>query len=77
MEEAQQRSALKGKAFLKLPDVYTHETIPVTTANIPQEEDIKKWPYLQKLDLACIDAGIGLLIGVDAPKAMEPLSHKQ
>lgn len=68
-----QVAALKGKAFLKLPDVYTHETIPVTTANIPQEEDIKKWPYLQKLDLARIDAGIGLLIGVDAPKAMEPL----
>lgn len=65
-------AALKGNTFLKLPDVYTHKSIPVTKENIPKEEDIRKWPYLEEVDLTPIDASTGLLIGVNAPKAMEP-----
>lgn len=40
--------------------------------NIPKMEDIKRWPYLKVVDLTLINADIGLLIGVDAPKAIEP-----
>ncbi|KAK0142765.1 hypothetical protein N1851_019297 [Merluccius polli] len=65
-------AALKGNGYLKLPDVYTHKSIPVTQENIPKNEDIRKWPYLDEVDLTPIDASIGLLIGVNAPKAMEP-----
>lgn len=45
--------------------------IPVTKENIPKEEDLRKWPYLSD-ELTPIDASIELLIGVNAPKAMEP-----
>ena len=65
-------AALNSNTFLKLPDVYTQKAIPVTRDNIPKEEDIRKWTYLNEVDLTPIDAGIGLLIGVNAPKAMEP-----
>ena len=65
-------AALKGNEYLKLPDVYTHKSIPVTQENIPKNEDIRKWPYLNEVDLTPINASIGLLIGVNAPKAMEP-----
>lgn len=62
-------AALKENVYLKLPDVYTQKTIPVTKENIPKEEDLRKWPYLNGVELT---ASIGLLIGVNAPKALEP-----
>lgn len=66
-------AALKGNACIQLPEVYMHQSIPVTRENISKEDDIKKWPYLQEVDLTPINASIGLLIGGNAPKAMEPL----
>lgn len=48
-----------------------HKSIPVTKVNIPQEEDIRKWPYLEDGDLTPINASTGLFIGVNVPKAME------
>lgn len=65
-------AALKENTYLKLPDVYTQKSIPVTKDNIPKKEDLRKWPYLRDVDLTPIDASIGLLIGVNAPKALEP-----
>ncbi len=35
-------AALKSDTFIKLPDVYTHKSIPITKENIPKEEDIRK-----------------------------------
>lgn len=65
-------SALTENAYLKLPDVYTQKSIPITKDSIPKEEDIRKWPYLKEVELSLIDASIGLLIGVNVPKALEP-----
>ena len=65
-------AGLEENAFLRLPDVYTHESIPVTHKNIPSQEDIQKWPYLNNVLVKRINADIGLLIGVNAPKALEP-----
>ncbi len=65
-------AALKGDAYLTLPDVYTQSIIPVTKDNVPKLEDLKRWSYLKDVDLTPIDAGVGLLIGVNAPKALEP-----
>lgn len=58
--------------FLKLPDVFTQTSIPVTYDNIPKDTNIKAWPYLKEVYLTPIDASIGLLIGVNAPRALEP-----
>lgn len=51
-------AALKEpNTFLKLPDVFTQESIPVNKDNIPTEEDIRKWPYLKDIELTPIKRG--------------------
>ncbi len=35
-------------------------------------KDIRKWPYLQDVDMPTINAEVGLLIGINVPKLMEP-----
>lgn len=65
-------AALKGSEFLKLPDVFSQMSIPVTKNNIPTEEDLKEWPYLKEVELESINASIGLLIGANAPRVLEP-----
>ncbi|XP_052378933.1 uncharacterized protein LOC127931174 [Oncorhynchus keta] len=63
---------VEGDTFLALPKVYTQNKIPVTRGNIPTQKDLKRWPYLKEVQLKEIDADVELLIGVNAPKAMEP-----
>ena len=56
--------------------MFLQKSIPVAKDNIPTEEDLKKWPNLKKLEkLETIKANIGQMIGANAPKVMEPLSH--
>ena len=57
---------------MDLPDVYTQRNIPVTKENIQSEDDIRKRLYLKDVELTQINAGVGLLIGVNTPKALEP-----
>ncbi len=64
--------SLDGKEFIKLPDVYTQKEIPVDKEHIPKQKDIRKWPYLQDVDMPTINAEVGLLIGINVPKLMEP-----
>ena len=65
--------SLDGNDFIELPEVFTQHTIPVNRLNIPSKEDIKQWPYLDEVKLKFIGAEVNLLIGVNVPKAMEPL----
>lgn len=65
-------SALDSNEYLELPEVYSHSAIPVKAENIPDQEDIKQWPYLHQVKLPRIKAEIGLLIGNNVPKALEP-----
>jgi hypothetical protein len=65
-------AGLKGNTFIQLPDVFSQESIPVCKDNIPTEEDLKEWPYLKDVELEPIEASIGLLIGANAPKVLEP-----
>ncbi|KAK0135655.1 hypothetical protein N1851_028490 [Merluccius polli] len=46
--------------------------MPVSTLNIPRQADIDPWPYLKDVKLHDIHASVDLLIGTDAPKALEP-----
>ena len=61
--------------WLNLPPVYTRENIPVDIEEVATRENIKSWDDLtviaEKLPYAA-DIGIGLLIGVDCAKALEP-----
>ena len=65
--------SLDGNSFIELPEVFTQNAIPVSQENIPTETDIKGWPYLKDVHLRPIKAEVGLLIGANVPKAMEPL----
>lgn len=42
--------------------------------NLPtlDEHELRKWLHLKDVEIARIDAGVELLIGVNAPKALEP-----
>ena len=58
--------------FLDLPHIYTQPTLPVGQEHIPQQKDLKAWPNLSGINMPELDAGISLLIGNSAPKALEP-----
>ncbi len=63
---------LEENTYIDLPTVLTQRHLPVKDGNIPRQEDIEKWPYLYDVRLPHIEAAVGLLIGVNAHKAMEP-----
>ncbi|KAK0133432.1 hypothetical protein N1851_031063 [Merluccius polli] len=56
----------------KTMQTYTQSRIPVTKSNIPNQRALSKWPYLRNVNISTINAGIDLLIGTNAPKAIEP-----
>ncbi|KAK2903738.1 hypothetical protein Q8A73_010395 [Channa argus] len=63
---------LNSNTFIELKEVFSQKAIPVSRNNIPRQEDIDKWPHLKGVQVPLIDAAIGLLIGTDAAKMMEP-----
>ena len=54
--------------FVDLPSVFSVPKLPVSN----DSEDVISFPYLRDLQIQTIDADIGLLIGCDIPKALEP-----
>ena len=66
-------SSMDGNQFVELSEVYSQKDIPVTKDNIPRQEDIDSWPHLKEVRIPSIQAEVGLLIGANVPKAMEPL----
>ncbi len=65
-------SALFENNFIALPDVYTQTSMPVNKHNIPIQSEVSKWLYLKGVLLPTIEADIGLLIGTNASKLLEP-----
>ncbi|KAL0164586.1 hypothetical protein M9458_040339, partial [Cirrhinus mrigala] len=63
---------LEEQDYIQLPTVYTQPDIPAKKANIPQKKDLEKWSYLSRVHLPTFESEVGLLIGVNAYKAMEP-----
>ncbi len=57
---------------VNLPTVYSTPTLPVSTRDMAQQEDLAHWPHLQDLVLPQIEAEVGLLIGSDAAQAFIP-----
>lgn len=47
--------------------------MPVEKSNIPQQQDLEKWPHLKHVCLPEIDAEVEILIGTDVSSALEPL----
>ncbi len=69
-------SAIDGTNPLTLPKAYTQE-IPITRDQIPTPEMIQRWQHLRHLTHQIpkyrSDLDIGILIGSNCPKALEPL----
>nr|XP_055059768.1 uncharacterized protein LOC129443292 [Misgurnus anguillicaudatus] len=65
-------SSLNGKVFYGLPEVYTQKQMPVSPANIVEQKDLTKWPYLDGIYIPHIQAEVELLIGTNASKLLEP-----
>ncbi|XP_059931369.1 uncharacterized protein LOC132474599 [Gadus macrocephalus] len=65
-------SALNENNFIALPEVYTQKSMPVDTDSILKTEELARWPYLSEIQIPKIKAEVELLIGNNAPKAIEP-----
>ncbi|XP_035986796.1 uncharacterized protein LOC118560149 [Fundulus heteroclitus] len=65
-------SEINGSHFYQLPIVFTQKEMPVSTDNIISEEELSKWSYLKDINFPRIYAGVGLLVGTNASKLMEP-----
>ena len=58
--------------FVEFPTVFSTPKLPVSEESIPRQEGVNMYPHLKGIQLPKIDACIGLLIGNDVPKALEP-----
>lgn len=65
-------SDINGVNVLELPPVYTQPTLPASRTDVISPEDIENYPYLSDIELPRIDSDVGILIGVNVPRAMEP-----
>ncbi|KAL4008773.1 hypothetical protein ACER0C_002625 [Sarotherodon galilaeus] len=65
-------SSLENCNFIELQEVFSQKAIPADKRNIPLQADVDKWPHLKRVRIPYINAEIGLLIGTNVPRAMEP-----
>ena len=65
---------LNDEQSVKLPNVYTQRSIPADEADIITEDDISKWPYLNKVHISKANkkTQVGILIGNNVPEVFEP-----
>ena len=65
---------LEGENVLQLPKAYVQDKIPASRDDIPTQAEIDKWGYLKEVNIRNLDlvTDIGLLIGINVPKASEP-----
>lgn len=65
-------AGLESSQFHPLPEVITQKQMPVTTDDMVKPQDLREWPYLSKVHMPSIQAEVDLLIGINAPKLLEP-----
>ena len=69
-------SDMDGDNSIKLPRTYTRKEIPASKEEIPRPEWIRNWSHLHRIvddvPVFLSDVEIGLLIGSNCPKAIEP-----
>ena len=58
--------------MIELPLVFSTPKLPVSSESVLRQEDVDRWPHLKGVTVAEINADVGLLIGHDVPKALEP-----
>ncbi|XP_054772959.2 uncharacterized protein LOC129280991 [Lytechinus pictus] len=64
----------KDTEIVKLPRVYTRESINVKESHIAKMEDIRGWNHLEGINIPIVTQHeVGLLIGQDVPGALIPI----
>ena len=63
--------------FIELPLVFSTPVLPISSESIPRQEDVDRWSHLKGIRIAELNARVGLLIGHDVPKALEPKEVKE
>ena len=70
------RSSRLGNDFISLPKVYKQDSLPLDINEVPSLRMLLKWPHLHRLISEMPerneDIPIGLLIGVNCPRALQP-----
>ena len=69
--------AFKGGEIIKLPSLFTSESMPNDKTHIPTMDKLGQWPHLQFLSDKLVpvqQADIALLLGYDCPAALCPIS---
>ena len=65
-----------GNTWIKLPRIYTRKQLPVDKKEVATPEKIEEWYYLKAISSEITqtdDVEVGLLIGANCMKALEPL----
>ena len=63
--------------FIELPLVFSTPELPISSEGVPRQEDVDRWPHLKGIHIAEIDAHVGLQIGHNVPKPLEPKEVKE
>lgn len=65
-------SDLDGENTINIPSVFSVKKMSVPKDDIARQSDVDCWPYLQAITIPEIDDKVGLLLGNDVPKALQP-----
>ncbi|KAL7849609.1 hypothetical protein SRHO_G00212320 [Serrasalmus rhombeus] len=66
-------AGLGSDVYCEMPDLFTQHRMPVNVCNIPKQQDLDDWPHLKHVYLPEIEVHVELLIGMNMPRALEPL----
>ena len=63
----------QGDFITELSSVICRPELPISQADIPTQNDVRRWDHLKGIDLKVDDIPVGILIGNDFPEILQPL----
>lgn len=68
---------LEEENLVELPTVFSVKSLPVSAEDVPKQDDVDRWPHLHGIQVSELDVPVGLLVGNDNIKALEPKEIRQ
>jgi hypothetical protein len=68
---------LEESNMVELSTVFSTGHVPISESSIPSQVDVEKWSHFEDVKLQSINVPIGLLIGNDSPRALEPIEVRR
>ena len=63
--------------LVEVSNVFSVRALPVSVDNIARQRDVDRWEHLRGIHVREMNSEIGLLIGNDAPEALQPIEVRQ